>query len=115
MYDQLISTDLVPLKMCSANIVLDQFEPGWTLAQTENCELPQPRQFEHYIEFENPFSSMPVVQASVAGFDIDNCDTARLSVHTTDISPAGFRIIIETWRHSRVYMVEISWMALGSA
>ena len=68
MNDQSIHTDLVPLKMCSATITLDQYQPDWQLAQTETCATTEARSFEYYIGFENPFSNLPVVHAGIAGF-----------------------------------------------
>ena len=115
MNDQSIMSDLIPLKMCSSIQVLDQYEENWLLAQVDDCESPQPRSFEYYIPFENPFSTSPVVHAGIAGLDIDNRDTARLSLRITEITPEGFRVAIETWRHTIVYKVEVSWLALGSA
>lgn len=115
MNDQSIHTDLVPLKMCSATITLDQYQPDWQLAQIETSATPEARSFEYFIEFENPFSNLPVVHAGIAGFDIDNQDTNRLSLRIEEVSNDGFKIIIQTWMHTRVYMVEVSWIALGSA
>ncbi len=114
MIDQSIHTDLVPLKMCSATVTLDQNLADWQLAQIETNASPEPRSFEYYIGFENPFSTVPLVQAGIAGFDIDNQDTSRLSLHITEVSSDGFKIVIQTWMHTRVYMVEVSWIALGS-
>ena len=115
MNEQMNHTDLVPLKMCSSTVILDQYLPGWQLALPEDCATPEPRSFQHYIEFDNPFSTIPVVQAGLTGFDIDKTDTTRLRMHVADISNNGFSIVIETWMHTRVYMVEVSWIALGSA
>jgi hypothetical protein len=45
--------------------------------------------------------------------DINNCDTARLSVRTGAVTATGFDIVVLTWRDTRVYKVEISWIAMG--
>ena len=54
-----------------------------------------------------------MVQVAIAGFDIDQRDSARLSVRASAITATGFEIIVQTWQNSRVYKVEISWLAVG--
>lgn len=114
MYDDTINNALLPLKMCSAEITLDQYLPGWRLARIEYIASPQPRSFEHYIKFDDPFAYTPLVYAGISGFDIDNRDTGRLSVRIEEITITGFKLVIQTWMHTRVYMVEVSWFALGN-
>ena len=76
---------------------------------------PAPRKYEHYVAFETPFSAPPVLHTGISGFDIDNRDSSRLSVRAEDISANGFKLVIETLMHTRVYKVDVSWLALGSA
>jgi hypothetical protein len=114
MNDQSTYTDLIPLKMCSATVTLDQYQSGWSLAEVESNSSPEPRSFEYYIGFDNPFSNIPVIHAGIAGFDIDNQDTNRMSLSVKEVSNSGFKVVIQTWMHTRIYMVEISWIALGS-
>lgn len=52
---------------------------------------------------------------SPVGFDIDNRDIARVKVKTERMTANGFMLVIETWRHTRVYGVDVSWLALGHA
>jgi hypothetical protein len=115
MYGETNNTGLIPLKMCSAVVALDQFYPGWTLADVENSETPEPRRFEHYIWFDAPFANVPLVHTGIAGFDIDNADTGRLSVRAEEISNTGFKLVVMTWLHLFVYGIEVSWLALGNA
>jgi hypothetical protein len=115
MYEEINSSGLIPLKMCSAVVVLDQFHPGWTLAQVESRETAEPRRFEYYIQFDMPFTNVPLVHTSIAGFDIDNADTGRLSIRAEEISSTGFKLVIRTWLQSCVYAVEVNWLALGNA
>ncbi|MET0089937.1 MAG: H-type lectin domain-containing protein [Candidatus Thiodiazotropha sp.] len=114
MYNDNISSGLVPFRMCSATVSLDQFVTGWTLARFEGKADPQPRAFEQWIDFSTPFSNLPLVQLGVVGFDIDNRDTARLKVRAERITANGFMLVIETWRHTRVYGAEVSWLAIGT-
>jgi hypothetical protein len=110
-----MDSGLIPLKMCSAVVMLDQYQPGWTLAQIEPGEISGRRSFEYYIHFDQSFSNVPLVHCGISGFDIDNQDTIRLSVSIAKITSDGFKIVIQTWLHTCVYGVEISWIALGNA
>jgi hypothetical protein len=56
----------------------------------------------------------PNVSSGISGFDIDLQDAARLSVGAEAISLTGFRLVVRTWRQTKVYRVEIGWLALGS-
>jgi hypothetical protein len=115
MNEDSINSGLIPLKMCSAVVKLDQYQPGWTLAKIEPGEISGRRSFEYYIHFSQPFSNVPLVHCGISGFDIDNQDTSRLSVSIAKITHDGFKIVIQTWMQTRVYEVEISWIALGNA
>jgi len=110
-----MSNDIIPLTMCSAVVTLDQYVPGWTLADFIGDAKPGPRRYEHYVRFNTPFSNIPLVHAGIAGFDIDNRDTGRLGLAVEDINREGFKLVIRTWMHTRVYQVEVSWLAIGNA
>lgn len=114
MYDGTLDTGLIPLKMCSAVVTLDQYLPGWNLADIEKTTEPQLRSFVYGVSFNYPFTNMPLVHTGITGFDIGNNDTARISVRTEDISNDGFKIVVETWMHTRVYKVEVNWIAIGN-
>ena len=113
MYTESPSDGLIPLKMSAATLRLEQFEEGWTLARFEAAADPEPKQYERWVSFDAPFSNVPLVQVGLAGFDIDNRDTARLRVRAERITANGFMLVIETWRHTRIYGVDVSWLALG--
>jgi hypothetical protein len=104
---------LVPLTMSSAVVEFDQYSAGWQLAQPPEEDTNEPRVFTTHITFDEPFANVPMVHIGIAGFDIDNCDTARLSARAGPISPTGFDLTVLTWRTTRVYKAEISWIALG--
>ena len=107
-------TGLIPIKMSSAIVSFDQFTPGWTLAESDDEVTDQPRRFISKVNFDTPFAGLPLVHIGIAGFDMDQRDSARLSVRADNISTTGFQITLQTWQNSRVYEVEVSWLALGS-
>lgn len=113
MFGEQIGSSLMPLTMSSAIIEFDQFTPDWSLAQLSEEGVSEPRSFTAHVDFDTPFGNVPIVHVGISGFDIDNCDTSRLSVRTSSISPTGFDLVIQTWLTTRVYKVEISWLALG--
>ncbi len=113
MFAQQDITTLVPLTMSSALAVFDQFAPDWRLAEPGEDDGDSPREYRSYVAFATPFANIPMVHAGISGFDIDNRDTARLRVRAEAISAEGFELCISTWRQTRVYQVEISWIALG--
>jgi len=55
-----------------------------------------------------------VVHLGLTGFDLDQRDSSRLILRATEISTTGFVVEIATWRDTRVYSVEFSWLALGA-
>ena len=110
-----VPSELMPLKMCAAVSSFDQFAEGWSLAQIEDDAEPVPRSYSVDILFESPFQNVPLVNAGISGFDIDNEDTARLSVNVSGISAEGFTLEITTVQRTRVYAVDVSWLALGYA
>jgi hypothetical protein len=115
MFTETTDTSLIPLKMSSSIVSLDQFVEGWTLARFEGEADPAAKQFEYWVSFDSPFANVPLVHVGLVGFDIDNRDTARVKVKTERMTANGFMLVIETWRHTRVYGVDVSWLALGHA
>ena len=112
MFGEQYGTILVPLTMSSARIEIDQYTPDWTLSQTDG-DAAAPRIFRQHVAFDIPFANIPMVHVGISGFDIDNRDTSRLSVRPEAISASGFDLLVQTWLNTRVYKVEISWIALG--
>ena len=101
--------------MCASTVEFDQFTPDWSLTQIEDTESDIPRVFVHCVQFDTPFSNIPIVHVGLSGFDIDNRDSARISVHTATVTSNAFDLVIKTWHNTRVYKAEISWIALGQA
>jgi hypothetical protein len=114
MYTDNTASGLIPFKMRSSTLCLDQFIEGWTLSRFEGEPEPAPKTYERWISFDSPFANVPLIQVAVAGFDIDNRDTVRLKVRAERITANGFMLVIETWRHTRVYGVDVSWLAIGT-
>ena len=69
--------------------------------------------FRGRVEFERRFSACPVVQLGVTGFDIDNGANARLNVSVVAVDEQGFDVEVRTWWDSRLWSVELSWLAIG--
>lgn len=49
----------------------------------------------------------------LSGFDMDNRDSAGLSVRTGTISATGFELLVVTWLNTLVYEVEVAQLAVG--
>ncbi|HEY8899499.1 MAG TPA: H-type lectin domain-containing protein [Chthoniobacterales bacterium] len=107
-----MTSSIVPWKTASSAFSLGVNSEGWNLATTSNDDV-SPRTFVTEVTFAEPFTGAPLVQASLAGFDIDQRDSARVSVAVTQVTPTGFTLAVTTWRETRVYGVEITWLALG--
>jgi len=86
---------------------------GWNLATLE-ADIEETRTFAMEIVFDAPFLTPPVVQIGITGFDIDQRDSARLSVTADGITEYGFTAIISTWSNTRVYATEFNWFAIGA-
>jgi hypothetical protein len=109
-----MSTSIVPLKIASAVLSVGVQTEGWNLAEVPADSFETPRVFTTPIAFVEPFQGIPVVQAALSGFDLDQRDSARVSLGLSQITPEGFTLEITTWRETRVYAVEVSWLAIGS-
>ncbi len=104
---------IIPLKMSAHTLSIDQFDAEWTLADFSGEADPPPKRVQRWIAFDAPFSNVPLVHVGLVGFDIDHRDTARIRLWAERITANGFVLMIETWRHTRVYGIEVSWLALG--
>lgn len=58
------SEGLIPMKMCSSVITLDQYAEGWMLADSDSAS--EARIFEQRIAFDLPFSYVPLVHVGIA-------------------------------------------------
>ncbi len=108
-----MNSSSIPWKVLSSKIAVNVLSEGWGLSTPDEGE-PQTRHFTVDIFFDSPFASPPVVQIGLTGFDIDQRDSARLSVSADQITEYGFQATISTWANTRVYAVELNWFALGA-
>jgi H-type lectin domain len=104
-------SNVAPLSLLSAIVVLDSSLHGWSLLEPVADER---RSFRHGISFENPFSTTPLVQVGVVGIDASKEDNLRFSLRAEDITPYGFTLRVETWLNTKIWSIEISWLAIGS-
>jgi hypothetical protein len=102
---------IAPLVMLSAVVPLNSSLAGWTLLAPDGEE---PRRFRYSVAFAAAFSAPPVVQLGVVGLDASKDDNLRLKVRAEDITPSGFTVMIETWLHTQLWAVDVSWLAIGS-
>ena len=71
------------------------------------------RCYKGRVRFERVFQAPPVVQIGITGFDIDNGDNARLNVGIVDVDGEGFDVELRTWWNSRLWSVDLNWIAIG--
>lgn len=108
-----MSTDLLPLTILSASVVLGSETDSWKLDAPAGEEDPA-RSFAFEIAFATPFSAPPVVHLGLSGFDLDQCSSSRITLTAEQVNEFGFVARVSTWRSSRVYSVAFNWMAIGS-
>lgn len=109
-----MNQSMQPWKSLAATVRVGNLTEGWTLDEPGEYGPDEMRVFRLPIPFVAPFAGWPVVHLSLTGFDIDQRDSSRLTVRAVEITPAGFVAEIATWRETRVYSVELSWLALGA-
>lgn len=105
-------TDIAPLNLLSSLAVLDQSLEGWTLLDRPS-DLENRRIFRQEVAFERSFSSPPLVQVALVGLDVSNEANLRIRVKACDIKANGFSLVAETWWDTRIWSVEVSWLAVG--
>ncbi len=104
---------MLPWKMLSASVQVGILTTGWNLAEPPVEGSEETRVFRFTVYFATPFEASPVVHLGLTGFDIDHSDSSRLSLRVAEITPASFVAEIATWRDTRVYSAEFSWLAVG--
>lgn len=107
-----MSTFITPLNFLAGTQALGSQNDGWNLDQAPHGS-PE-RSFRSRVTFEHPFSGTPLVHLGISGLDISNQDSARVSSRAENVSPEGFDIVIGTWLHTRVWRVDVNWLAVGS-
>jgi hypothetical protein len=105
-----LAAPVLPLKIAAAVLRLDSTLPGWTLLDPVGDGR---RTYATRVAFESPFRIAPVVHVGISGFDIENTDAARTRLHVTAVDEAGFWLEVETWLATRVWSLDVSWLAIG--
>lgn len=109
----MMNSPAVPWKVLSSQASFSVLSEGWNLAETDSDEN-RVRCFTVQVSFDAAFLSVPVIQLGITGFDIDQRDSARLTVKAGAITEHGFEAILSTWANTRVYAVDFNWFAIGS-
>jgi hypothetical protein len=91
--------------------VLGSTRVDWGFDQTGDGSE---RSYRQYVAFQRPFRNPPLVHLGIAGFDISNQDAARLTASVANVTHEGFEIVLATWLHTRLWRVDVSWLALGA-
>ena len=101
-------SNIAPLALLSAVVPMSSSVAGFTLHEGVG-----PRTHGQAVVFERPFSAPPVVQLGVVGVDASKDHNLRLRVRAVDITANGFTIVVETWLHTQLWNVDVSWLAIG--
>jgi hypothetical protein len=109
----IMNSSLTPWKVLSGSLTLGHETEGWSLADHAPWGEDSVRTFTLPVSFASGFADVPVVQMALTGFDIDQRHTARISTRATNITAEGFLAEITTWADTRVYAVELGWLAIG--
>jgi hypothetical protein len=111
-YEFGMTSPVLPLTFAAGAARFDESLPGWTLLD-EGLESGGARAFTGHIAFERTFAGPPVVQVGITGFDIDRGDNARLNVGILDIDERGFTLQLRTWWNTKLWSVDLNWLAIG--
>ena len=103
----------LPWKVLSSHTGVGILTEDWTL-DTVSAETGDTRSFITEIVFATPFDTIPVVQLGLTGFDLDQRDSARITLKAENITADGFQAVISTWATTRVFAVEFNWLAIGA-
>ncbi|MGA7124370.1 MAG: H-type lectin domain-containing protein [Polyangiaceae bacterium] len=104
-------SDVAPLSLLSATVLMDASLEGWSLLEPWNDGT---RVFRYHVSFSRTFSTPPVVQVGIVGLDVSKEDNLRIRVRPIDITSAGFTLEAETWLYTKIWSVDVSWLAIGS-
>jgi hypothetical protein len=102
----------VPWQVLSSNVGVGVLTEGWNLDVTESRGEGS-RSFTVDIAFATSFSSIPVVQLGLTGFDMDQRESSRITLKAENITESGFQAVLSTWASSSIFAVEFNWLAIG--
>ncbi len=103
---------VLPLSFVAGAARFDDTWPGWALLEPSPSDGGV-RTFSGRVTFDRAFNAPPVVQIGITGFDIDNGDNARLNVGIIAVDGNGFEVELRTWWNSRLWSVDLNWIAIG--
>lgn len=101
-----------PFTFLAGTQTLGSLDPQWRLDQAPDGGSE--RAFRTHVRFTQAFRQAPLVHAGIAGFDIAPDEAARLTVTTDQVTPEGFDIVVSTWRATRLWRVDVNWLAIGA-
>ncbi len=64
------------------------------------------------IKFAKPFESIPTLLPTIDAFSFEDSPESTLHVWAENITEDGADIVVRTWRTSKIYFVNIHWLAL---
>jgi len=104
-------SNVAPLSLLSAVVALDSTLDHWELLEPaggvrRSCVQP--------IVFERQFAVPPLLHLGLVGIDSSKDDNLRLSLRAENITQYGFSLRVETWLNTKIWSVEVSWLAIGS-
>ena len=102
---------MTPLSLLSAVVTLDASLAGWTLLDRGT---QADRVARHHVVFERSFAAPPVVHVGIAGIDVSKDDNVRVRVRALDITSSGFVVEAATWLNTKIWSVDVSWLAIGT-
>jgi hypothetical protein len=108
-----MNTIITPLNFLAGSETLGASLEGWGLDEAPHGAPA--RSFRHHVAFSRAFTAPPLVHLGIAGFDVSNEDSARVMTRADEITASGFDIVVTTWLHSRLWRVDVNWLAVGSA
>jgi hypothetical protein len=107
-----MSSAMTPMNFLAGTEALGSLTEGWTLDQAPHGTPA--RTFRSRVDFERAFNDVPLVHLGLAGFDISNQDSGRIASRAENVSREGFEIVLTTWLHTRLWRVDVNWLAIGT-
>jgi hypothetical protein len=109
-----MNSSMLPWKSLAASLQVGVLTAGWNLAEPPLDGAEDARVFRYTVHFATAFEAPPVVHLGLTGFDIDQRDSGRLGLRATEITTTSFVAEISSWRDTRVYSADFSWLAVGA-
>ena len=101
---------VLPLRIAASVAHFGHAESGWSLLDPGG---ERARSYTASVSFEPAFATAPIVHAGLSGFDIENGDAARIKLRVLAVRADGFELQVETWFETRIWSIDVSWLAIG--